>query len=303
MILVREISMRYKRVNCLLMTITLMVMLSFPIIMQIKREVSEVNAFSSEIATKSSNFTGVESKRIYRWGLKRSSNGGTPEVGSEESRVLLSHGGLYVGDVNEKVIYLTFDEGYENGYTNKILDVLKDNQVQGVFFITGDYLERETDLVRRMVEEGHEVGNHTMKHPSLATITSDKVEKEILELDRRFYDKFNKHMRLLRPPMGEYNDSCLKIASDLNHTCVLWSFAYEDWNRNVSKGPEYAFNMVNKNLHNGAILLLHAVSKDNAEALDKIIKEAKKQGFTFGNADMMLRTGLSKSSGVSYDEK
>lgn len=289
--------MRYRRVNCLLMTVTLMVMLSFPIIMQIKRENSDVNAFSSEITTESSTFAGAESKRIYRWGLKRSSNGGIPEVGVEESRILLNNGGIYIGDVKEKVLYLTFDEGYENGYTNKILDVLKDNGVQGVFFITGDYLEREAELVRRMVEEGHEVGNHTLKHPSLPTISNDRVEKEILELDRRFYDKFNKHMRMLRPPMGEYNDSCLKIASELNNTCVLWSFAYEDWKRDTFKGSEYAFNIVNKNLHNGAIILLHAVSKDNSEALDKIIKEAKKQGFTFGNADKLLHTGISKASG------
>lgn len=302
MIKVKDIHMRYRRVNCLLMTVTLMVMLSFPIIMQIKKGNSEVNAFASEITTESSTFTGVESKRIYRWGLKRSTNGGTPEVGSEESRILLNNGGIYIGDVKEKVLYLTFDEGHENGYTDKILDVLKDNGVQGIFFITGDYLERQPELVRRMVEEGHEVGNHTLKHPSLATVSNERVETEILELDRRFFDKFNKHMRMMRPPMGEYNDSCLKISSQLNNTCVMWSFAYEDWNLNKQKGTEFAFDMVNKNLHNGAIILLHAVSKDNAEALDKIIKEAKKQGYSFGNADLMLRTGASKASGVSTNE-
>ncbi len=225
--------------------------------------------------------TGYNSLR--RWGIVR---GGpnrqpTPDPGTHE--LLSRYNSLYVGDIQEKIIYLTFDEGYENGYTGKILDVLYENQVNAIFFITGPYLEKEEELVRRMVEEGHAVGNHTISHKSLPTLSDEEIERETTGLDRRFYEKFGKNMVFLRPPKGEYSERTLQITSELGYVNVFWSFAYDDWNTKNQRGWEYAFKKVTGNLHNGAILLLHAVSSDNAEALDAIIKEARRQGYEFGD--------------------
>lgn len=225
--------------------------------------------------------TGYNSLR--RWGIVR---GGpnrqpTPDPGTPE--LLSRYNSLYVGDIQEKIIYLTFDEGYENGYTGKILDVLYENQVNAIFFITGPYLEKEEELVRRMVEEGHAVGNHTISHKSLPTLSDEEIERETTGLDRRFYEKFGKNMVFLRPPKGEYSERTLQITYELGYVNVFWSFAYDDWNTKNQRGWEYAFKKVTGNLHNGAILLLHAVSSDNAEALDAIIKEARRQGYEFGD--------------------
>ncbi|WP_422822216.1 delta-lactam-biosynthetic de-N-acetylase [Thermoclostridium caenicola] len=225
--------------------------------------------------------TGYNSLR--RWGIVRDgpNRQPTPDPGTPE--LLSRYNSLYVGDIQEKIIYLTFDEGYENGYTGKILDVLYENQVNAIFFITGPYLEKEEELVRRMVEEGHAVGNHTISHKSLPTLSDEEIERETTGLDRRFYEKFGKNMVFLRPPKGEYSERTLRITSELGYVNVFWSFAYDDWNTKNQRGWEYAFKKVTGNLHNGAILLLHAVSSDNAEALDAIIKEARRQGYEFGD--------------------
>lgn len=227
-------------------------------------------------------------KDVYCWGLKRNTDGKPPEADSSGSRLLAEYGGKYIGDTEEKTIYLTFDEGYENGYTGKILDILRDNNVKAIFFITGDYLEREPELVRRMIEEGHEVGNHTASHPSLPTLSTDKIEEEVLSLSNELYGKFGVTTRLLRPPKGEYNEKVLKAASDISHSCILWSFAYKDWIVDEQKGADYAYNAVMPYLHNGAVILLHAVSADNTAALDRIIKDAIAAGYRFGTADELL---------------
>ena len=224
-------------------------------------------------------------KGVIGWGIKRNSGGKTPDADPGAPALLKKYGALYVGDTQQKTIYLTFDEGYENGYTAQILDVLKANNVKAIFFITGDYLEREEALVRRMVEDGHEVGNHTYNHPSLPTCDKKTMEQEVTSLDKAFQQKFGKTMRFLRPPKGEYNETSLAQTQALGYINLFWSFAYADWDVNKQKGTEYAHNMVMENLHNGAVLLLHAVSKDNANALGQIIKDAKAQGYQFGTPD------------------
>lgn len=226
--------------------------------------------------------------KIYRWGLRRRP-GMIPDADPGAPALLKKYGGVYLGDINEKKIYLTFDEGYENGYTSKILDVLRDNGVQALFFITGPYLKDQQELVRRMVEEGHVVGNHTIHHPSLPEISDERVEEEVLGLDRAFHEKFGKHMTFLRPPKGEYSERTLAITNKLGYCNLFWSFAYDDWYRNKTRGAEYARNIVMRNLHNGAVILLHAVSRDNAEALDSIIKGARDQGYEFGRIDELSK--------------
>lgn len=231
---------------------------------------------------------------LRRWGIVLGGPNKQPKPDPGAPELLSRYNSLYVGDTQEKILYLTFDEGYENGYTGRILDVLYENQVNAVFFITGPYLEKEEDLVRRMVEEGHAVGNHTVSHKSLPTLSDEEIERETTGLDRRFYEKFGKNMVFLRPPKGEYSERTLKITSELGYVNVFWSFAYDDWNTNKQRGWEYAFRKVTGNLHNGAILLLHAVSSDNAEALDAIIKEARRQGYEFGDVfelEVLARRG------------
>lgn len=223
--------------------------------------------------------------KTLRWGIARKTDHKTPDADPGAPQLLSKYNGIYIGDVKKKEIYITFDEGYENGYTSKILDVLKENNVKAVFFITGPYLKEHQDLVRRMVEEGHIVGNHTIHHPSLPSVDDKTVEEEVLGLDRAFYEKFGTNMKYLRPPKGEYSERTLAITNRLGYCNMFWSFAYDDWYRDKVRGADYAYNIVMRNLHNGAILLLHAVSKDNADALDRIIKGARDMGYTIGNVD------------------
>lgn len=225
------------------------------------------------------------SNKLLRWGLKRNSDNRPPSPDPGAPELLERYGGAYLGSTTEKRIYLTFDEGYENGYTSKILDVLRDNDVQALFFITGPYLKEHQDLVRRMVEEGHVVGNHTIHHPSLPDVKDDQLEEELLGLERAFKEKFGQSMRYLRPPKGEYSERTLAISQQLGYINLFWSFAYDDWYKDKIRGADYAYNKVIQNLHNGAVLLLHAVSKDNADGLDMIIKGVREKGYEFGKID------------------
>jgi len=258
----------------------------------------KINASLDEINTSVNNISqGQNFSKILRWGISRKPNGQTPAADPGAPELLSKYGGVYIGDTTQKKIYLTFDEGYENGYTAKILDVLKNNGVKAVFFITGPYLKDHMDLVERMVAEGHSVGNHTIHHYSLPELDPARVEEEVLGLDRAFYEKFNKHMKFLRPPKGEYSEMTLAVTQKLGYCNMFWSFAYDDWYRDKVRGPEYALDIVTRNLHNGAILLLHAVSKDNADALDSIIKTAIQMGYTFGDPETLIPAKKENSNG------
>lgn len=229
---------------------------------------------------------GIYSNKLMRWGIKRNPGNQPPDPDPGAPELISKYGGVYIGDTSKKEIYFTFDEGYENGYTPKILDSLRDNNVKAIFFITGPYLKNHQDLVRRMVEEGHTVGNHTIHHPSLPEIVDDKkIEEELLGLERAFKEKFGKEMKYLRPPKGEYSERTLAITQKLGYCNLFWSFAYDDWYRDKVRGADYTYKLVMRNLHNGAVLLLHAVSKDNADALDMIIKGTREQGYTIGDID------------------
>lgn len=222
----------------------------------------------------------------YAWYVIRRSDHLPPETGNELARLAKKYNAIYLGDTSRKVIYLTFDEGYENGYTSNILDTLKENNVKATFFITMPYLEKHGELVKRMISEGHTVGNHTVNHPSLPEVLDDQqLKNEIEGLGRAFKEKTGKEMKYLRPPKGEFSERTLKISGDLGYRNVFWSFAYDDWNINDQKGADYAYKMVMDNVHNGCVLLLHAVSSSNTEALGRIIQDLKKQGYSFGTLD------------------
>lgn len=222
------------------------------------------------------------------WGFKKE-KGAAPYIDEATKNMFAKYNTFYLDGRGEKVLYLTFDEGYENGYTAKILDVLKEKNVPAAFFITGAYLDREQELVDRMVNEGHVVGNHTVNHPNLAKADEITVLSEIEGLNSKFREKYGTDMMYMRPPEGEYSEKLLAQVSAWGIRTVLWSFAYKDWDVNVQKGREYAFSQITPYLHDGAILLLHAVSKDNAEALANVIDYAREQGYEFKELDYLVK--------------
>lgn len=237
----------------------------------------------SEYVQTSTDYQGI-SNRSSGWGFKKE-KGKAPEMPADIVADLTENNAFYIGDVNEKKLYLTFDEGYENGYTAQILDVLAEKNVPAAFFVTGDYFERSNDLVKRMVEEGHIVGNHTYRHKNLPTLSSEDVCNELSTLNDKFREEFGCDMKYMRPPEGEYSPRVLAIANDMGYKTAFWSFAYKDWLRDSVYGAEYAKEHILPYLHNGEILLLHAVSKDNADALKDVIDIAREQGFEFYSLD------------------
>jgi peptidoglycan-N-acetylmuramic acid deacetylase len=204
-------------------------------------------------------------------------------INKDLNNLLNKYNSFYIDKKNKKNIYLTMDEGYENGYTSDILDTLKQKGVQCAFFITKQYLDKNEGLVKRMIDEGHIVGNHTVSHPSLPTINNEKVVYEIKALHDAVLDKFAYKMNYFRTPNGEFSQSVLSIINSLGYSCVFWSFAYRDWEIDNQKGADYAFDKVIKGVHNGCILLLHAVSKDNKDALPSIIDELRNKGYIFSS--------------------
>ena len=182
---------------------------------------------------------------------------------------------------DDKKICLTFDEGYENGYTPKILDTLKEKKVKAIFFVTYDFASQNPDLVKRMIDEGHIVGNHSYRHYSMDEVSDDVAKEEVTYLHKYIKDKFNYTMSYFRFPKGEFSERSLQIVKDLNYKSVFWSFAYADWDPDNQTEENQAFTHICESTHPGAILLLHAVSKTNADILGKVIDDIKKQGYTF----------------------
>lgn len=233
----------------------------------------------------------LEEGKILRWGLVKRTEGRPPDVDPGAPELLRRYNSLYLGDPGKKVIYLTFDEGYENGFTPKILDVLKENKVKAVFFITGHFLKSNLELVKRMIEEGHEVGNHTMTHKSMPELSDSGIKADIQELDDEFFKVTGKHMKYLRAPKGEYSERTLRVSREMGYANIFWSFAYEDWIKDKVRGADFARNAVIKYLHNGEVILLHAVSADNAMALDSIIKDTRLAGYEFGDLNELYSRG------------
>ena len=226
----------------------------------------------------------VSTKKI-EWGIKRNDNHEQPDVGKENRRVLEENNGICLGKEDEKVLYLTFDEGYEAGYTSRILEVLKENDVKAAFFITAHYLNTQEDLVKQMIEEGYIVGNHTVNHKSMPELSEEEIRKEVMDLHTAIYEKFGYEMKYIRPPKGEFSEKSIKYTNTLGYKTVMWSFAYEDWNENKQPNEEKAKEKIINNFHNGEIILLHSNSKTNTNILDSIIKEAKSMGYEFKSLD------------------
>lgn len=219
------------------------------------------------------------------WGIKRNDNHEQPDLGKENQELINKYNGIAMGNKSDKNVYLTFDLGFEAGYTEKILDVLKENDVKACFFITAHYVNTAEDLVKRMIEEGHDVGNHTVNHHSLPEISEEKLRKEVMDLHTAIYEKFGYEMKYIRPPKGEYSERTLQICNELNYKTVMWSFAYDDWEEKKQGREEYGKGKILNNTHPGEVMLLHGTSKDNMNILDECIKKIKEDGYQFKKLD------------------
>ena len=223
------------------------------------------------------------------WGLSFRTEQ-TPPVAPASPAQLAQYDAAYLGDTDKPVIYLTFDAGYENGCTGQILDTLKKHDVSAAFFLVGNYMEKNADLVRRMVEEGHIVGNHTMNHPDMSKITDEaQFSAQLSGLEALFREITGKELpKYYRPPQGIYSEENLKMAKDLGYRTVFWSLAYADWNNDSQPTKEQAFGKLLPRIHNGAVVLLHSTSKTNAEILDELLTRWKEMGYSFGTLEELF---------------
>lgn len=224
-------------------------------------------------------FLGVKKTEAYGFGVKKNSENKQPDIGIYKG-IIESNGGLYVGSNDSKKIYLTFDCGYENGFTSKILDVLKEKNVNATFFLTGHYIDSARDLVLRMRNEGHVLANHSNLHKDITKISEEEIKKEILDLDIKYHNLTGSHLtKFFRPPAGNFDNKSLAVVNKLGYTSLFWSVAYKDWNH--SNDPSFAVKQISDNIHNGAIILLHAVSDANSKALATIIDTLRIKGYEF----------------------
>ena len=223
------------------------------------------------------------------WGLSFRQEGMTP-IGNAGVDQLKQYDAAYIGDTGEKVLYLTFDAGYENGSTAKILDTLQKHQVPAAFFLVGNYLEKNADLVRRMVEEGHIVANHTMHHYDMSRLT-DKAsfEKELTDLEELYHQITGQQMpKYYRPPQGSYSEENLAMAKEMGYKTVFWSLAYVDWNNDSQPTKEQAFAKLLPRTHNGAVVLLHSTSATNAQILDELLSKWEEAGYRFATLEELF---------------
>ena len=232
--------------------------------------------------------TPLSNKKI-GWGIKRNDNHEQPDLGEKNREIINEFDGYAIGSKDKKYIYLTFDVGYDNGYMEKILNTLKENEVKAAFFVTGQCVKTSPEIIRRTIDEGHIIGNHTVNHKSLPDCTDEVIDSEIMNLHKKIYEEFNYEMKYMRPPKGEYSEKSLAYVQKLGYIPVMWSFAYDDWDEQKQGREEYGKNKILDNLHNGEIMLLHATSKDNANILDEVIKKAKEKGYEFKSLDEFER--------------
>lgn len=223
---------------------------------------------------------------ITDWGLSFQSEG-APPVANASQEYLRNFDALYVGDANKKEIYVTFDAGFENGNTERILDALKKHGVKATFFLVGNYFETQPELVKRMAEEGHTIGNHTYSHPDMSKIGDiQSFQTELQKNESLYRDILGSEMpKLYRPPQGKFCEENLKMAQQLGYSTVFWSLAYVDWYTDDQPTPEQAFSKLLPRIHPGAVVLLHSTSSTNAEILDELLTKWEETGYSFGDLE------------------
>ncbi len=223
------------------------------------------------------------------WGLGFGESG-KPPTGNSTPEELKEYNAYFVGGTEEQKIYLTFDCGYENGNTEAILDALKKHNVPATFFVVGHYLESAPDLVKRMVAEGHTVGNHTYHHPDMSKISdAESFRKEMDEVRSLYQEVTGEEMKMYyRPPQGKYSIANLQMAKELGYSTFFWSLAYVDWNVDSQPSHEEAFDKLTKRVHPGAVVLLHNTSKTNGEILDELLTKWEDMGYSFGTLEELV---------------
>lgn len=232
--------------------------------------------------------TAVTASADGNWGLSFQQEG-KPPVANATADELRQYDAYYSENTQEKVLYLTFDAGYENGNTPAILDALKKHNAPATFFIVGNYLETSPDLVKRMVAEGHIVGNHTYHHPDMSKISSkESFEKELSQLETLYQETIGQPMtKFYRPPQGKYSETNLKMAKDLGYKTFFWSLAYVDWYQDKQPPKEEAFKKLLGRIHPGAVVLLHSTSSTNAAILDELLTKWEEMGYQFKSLDQL----------------
>ena len=220
------------------------------------------------------------------WGLSFQTDG-EPPIANASMEELARFDAYYAQNTTEKVLYLTFDAGFENGNTPIILDALKKHSAPATFFVVGTYIESNPDLIKRMEKEGHIVGNHTYHHPDMTKLASlSAFEKELKDVENAYNNVTGKEMtKFYRPPQGKYNENNLQMAKELGYHTFFWSLAYVDWQENNQPTKEEAFDKLLTRVHPGAIVLLHSTSKTNGEILDELLTKWEEMGYQFKSLD------------------
>lgn len=216
------------------------------------------------------------------WGLGFGETGSQPS-GTESAEIMKKYNAYYVGDKKEKILYLTFDCGYENGNTPAILKALKKHKVKATFFVVGHFLKENNDLIKQIVKEGHTIGNHTYNHPNIIGMSQEKFENELIQVEDLYKKITGQEMtKYYRPPQGKYNVENLQMAQAKGYKTFFWSLAYVDWNTDAQPTKEQAFEKLLSRVHPGAIVLLHNTSKTNGEILDELLSKWEEMGYSFG---------------------
>lgn len=225
------------------------------------------------------------------WGLGFQEEGTRPS-GNASIEELEQYNAWYAQDTDEKIIYLTFDAGYENGNMPAILDALHKHQVHATFFVVGTLIREKPELIREISDAGHTVGNHTMTHPDMSGIsTKEAFQKQLEDVEALYKDATGNEMtKFYRPPQGIYSTDNLQMAKDLGYSTFFWSLAYVDWYQDKQPSKEEAFQKLLGRIHPGAIVLLHSTSSTNAEILDELLTKWKEMGYTFGTLEELVKS-------------
>lgn len=224
------------------------------------------------------------------WGLGFGKDGAPPSANATADE-LKQYNAYYIGDTGKKTIYLTFDAGYENGNMEPILAALKKHNVKATFFVVGNFIKTNPELVKKMIEQGHTIGNHSMTHPNMSKIsTMESFKKELQDLEALYKETTGKEMtKFYRPPQGKYSEENLKMANELGYKTFFWSLAYVDWYQDKQPTKEQAFDKLLKRIHPGAIVLLHSTSKTNGAILDELLTKWEEMGYNFSTLEELSK--------------
>lgn len=246
---------------------------------------------AQEMQTQQAQSGSVISAEDENWGLSFQEEG-QPPVANASFDELKQYNSYYAEDTQEKVLYLTFDAGYENGNTPAILDALKKHNAPAAFFVVGNFLTTSPDLVKRMVAEGHIVGNHTYNHPDMSKISTEEAfAKELGDVEDLYEKTVGQPMtKFYRPPQGKYNKTNLEMAKKLGYTTFFWSLAYVDWLQDQQPSKDQAFDKLLTRIHPGAVVLLHSTSSTNAQILDELLGKWEEMGYTFKSLDQLAQS-------------